>query len=97
MIVQMFRLIETDQKDRIGYADLRRLAEELGEPLTAEEIHEMIQRADTDGDGYVDAVSDKYIWSFTMNKKKNKIRKFSDDVRSGKSKLWLLCRPTLHA
>lgn len=55
--MQLFNLIDVDKTGKIGYRELRSLAEELGEPLTAAEIEEMIHRADINGDGYVDSVS----------------------------------------
>lgn len=40
---------------RISFEDLKRVAAELGEQLTDEELQEMISAADTNKDGCVDA------------------------------------------
>ena len=37
----------------IYYQNLRRIAKEIGENIDETELKEMIERADSDGDGYV--------------------------------------------
>jgi centrin-1 len=49
-----FRLFDAGETGKIGFADLKRVATELGEPLTDGELQEMIDEADRDGDGEVD-------------------------------------------
>lgn len=49
-----FRLFDAGETGKISFADLKRVATELGEPLTDGELQEMIDEADRDGDGEVD-------------------------------------------
>ena len=39
--------------DKISFADLKMIAQELGERMSDEELWEMIKEADRDGDGLV--------------------------------------------
>ena len=48
-----FRIYDEDDTGMIEFADLRRVANELNEKLTDEEIHAMIYEADRDRDGEV--------------------------------------------
>eukprot|EP01053_Blabericola_migrator_P000778 Blabericola_migrator_1__777@NODE_1195_length_5142_cov_387_875271_g810_i0_p5_GENE_NODE_1195_length_5142_cov_387_875271_g810_i0NODE_1195_length_5142_cov_387_875271_g810_i0_p5_ORF_typecomplete_len109_score22_12EFhand_8/PF13833_6/0_00038EFhand_8/PF13833_6/1_3e10EFhand_7/PF13499_6/7_5e03EFhand_7/PF13499_6/4_7e15EFhand_1/PF00036_32/8_7e03EFhand_1/PF00036_32/0_00024EFhand_1/PF00036_32/1_7e06EFhand_5/PF13202_6/0_039EFhand_5/PF13202_6/0_00011EFhand_6/PF13405_6/0_0048EFhand_6/PF13405_6/0_021EFhand_11/PF08 len=50
----LFAMIDVDNTGKIGFRELKRLVDELHEPISATEIEEMIHRADMDGDGYVD-------------------------------------------
>ena len=50
----MFRLFDDDETGRITFANLKRVSRELGEDLTDEELREMIDEADKNGDGEVD-------------------------------------------
>ena len=48
-----FRLICEDGHDKITLKSLQKVAKELGENMTNEELQEMIEEADRDGDGEI--------------------------------------------
>ncbi len=52
-IEKVFKLFDHDKGGRISIKDLRRVAQELGETMDDAELLEMIERADSDGDGLV--------------------------------------------
>merc|ERR1712183_490436 len=54
-ILKAFKLFTGEDKwnQRVSFKHLQRVAKELGERMTDEELQEMIDEADTDGDGEV--------------------------------------------
>ena len=65
-IQKVFALFDHEGAGKISFRDLKRVVTELGESISDEEMREMIEEADKDGDGYV--VFDDF---FKMMKKKS--------------------------
>ena len=53
-ILKAFRLFASDNPAGITFKDLKRVSRELGEKMSDEELQEMIDEADRNGDGVVD-------------------------------------------
>jgi len=48
-----FCLFDDEGSDKITFKNLKRVAKELGENMTDDEIHDMLDEAEGDGDGEI--------------------------------------------
>lgn len=55
-ILKAFKLFDDDESGRISLRNLRRVARELGENVSDDELRSMIDEFDTDGDGESESV-----------------------------------------
>ena len=53
-VYKIFKLFDEDNTGKVTFRDLKRIAQELSENLTDEELQEMITEADRNGDGVLD-------------------------------------------
>merc|ERR1711918_9181 len=75
-IEKVFKLVDDDNSSKITFKNLARVAEELGETIDDEELQDMINQADRDGDGAINV--DEF---YRIMKKKGNFREdlSSDD------------------
>merc|ERR1711990_1273925 len=74
-IEKVFKLFDDDNTNKISFRNLARVAEELGENIDAEELQDMINQADRDGDGEIN-IDEFYR---IMKKKGNFLEDLSSD------------------
>ena len=74
-IEKVFKLFDDDNTNKISFRNLARVAEELGENIDDEELQDMINQADRDGDGEVN-IDEFYR---IMKKKGNFLEDLSSD------------------
>ncbi|KAJ1650033.1 hypothetical protein IWQ61_009055 [Dispira simplex] len=66
-IAKIFTMFDASRSGKIGVKDLERVAVDLDEHIPLEELQQMIDMADRDGDGFVD------LDDFTMILKRSKL------------------------
>merc|ERR1712166_1671939 len=74
-IEKVFKLFDDDNTSKISLRNLRRVAQELGEDIDEEELQDMINQADRDGDGEIN-IDEFYR---IMKKKGNFLEDLSSD------------------
>merc|ERR1711885_97121 len=73
-IEKVFKLFDNDSTNKISFRNLARVAEELGENIDDEELQDMINQADRDGDGEINC--DEF---YRIMKKGNFLEDLSSD------------------
>lgn len=74
-IMKVFALFDDDNTGAISFKNLKRVATELGENLTDEELQEMVDEADRDGDG---VISEEEFYR-VMRKRENPLDEIDSD------------------
>ena len=74
-LLKVFKLFDDDNTNKISFRNLARVAEELGESIDDEELQDMINQADRDGDGEIN-IDEFYR---IMKKKGNFLEDLSSD------------------
>jgi len=74
-IMKVFALFDDDNTGCISFKNLKRVATELGENLTDDELQEMIDEADRDGDG---VINDEEFYR-VMRKRENPLDEIDSD------------------
>ena len=74
-ILKVFALFDDDNTGAISFKNLKRVAQELGENLTDEELQEMVDEADRDGDGVIN--EDEFYR--VMRKRENPLDEIDSD------------------
>merc|ERR1712031_83837 len=74
-IEKVFKLFDDDNTNKISFRNLAHVAEELGENIDDEELQDMINQADRDGDGEIN-IDEFYR---IMKKKGNFLEDLSSD------------------
>merc|ERR1712227_1164165 len=74
-IEKVFKMFDDDSSSKITFKNLARVAEELGETIDDEELQDMINQADRDGDGAINGDGFYRI----MKKKGNFLEDLSSD------------------
>ncbi|CEG49057.1 caltractin [Plasmopara halstedii] len=75
-IMKIFQLFDDDNTGKISFRNLKRVCTELGETLTDEEMHEMIDEADRDGDGLI---NEEEFFRVMKKRSGNPLDDLSDD------------------
>lgn len=75
-IRKIFQLFDDDNTGKISFRNLKRVCTEVGETLTDEEMQEMIDEADRDGDGFI---NEEEFFRVMKKRSGNPLDDLSDD------------------
>merc|ERR1712129_107031 len=75
-IDKIFRLFDEDSSGYITWGNLKKIVQELGEDINDEELKEMIEEADKDGDG---VVSPEDFWYMMKKRTGDPLDEISSD------------------